>query len=306
MLAALVALLAQFLHIGLMVLAAPLAAGFAAWLDARLGGRAGPSPLEPLRDLVRLSRKTVTLPESASFALSFGPVLCLAATLAAAALVPSFTLGMALSPVADGLVVASLLTMARVAACLTALDIGAAPSGRAAEHDTAIAILAEPGLLLLVFSLALMGGGFNLDQIVGQQREGLLLPATASAAALACLLALAFADLSASAPDLAQDLSGVDLAVARAAVWLRRVVWIDLIGALFLPVGMAGAAVGPGAWATGLLCWAAKLAAGVICLSVAQALLGRPARDTLPNLLGIAGLLALLATLIALSGVGSA
>ena len=39
--------------------------------------------------------------------------------------------------------------------------------------------------------------------------------------------ALAFTDISGLAPDMAGDLSGIDLAIDRSAGWLRRIVWID-------------------------------------------------------------------------------
>jgi len=54
----LLSLVAQLLHIGLMIAAAPTMAGLTDWLDARLTGRAGPPVLLPWRDLIRLSRKT--------------------------------------------------------------------------------------------------------------------------------------------------------------------------------------------------------------------------------------------------------
>jgi formate hydrogenlyase subunit 4 len=212
---------------------------------------------------------------------------------------------MALSPLADGLVVAGLLSIGRIAASLGALDVGNAPSGRAAEHGSALAILAEPAMVLLVFSLALMAGGFNLDLIIGQQREGLLAPAAASAVSLLCLLTLAFADLSGRASDLEGDLSGIDLAASRYAGWLRRVVWINLIGALFLPIGIAGVAFSIGEWLLGLLCWTVKLAFGTVCLAAAGALLGRPARNRLNDLLGVSVILALLAVAMVLSAAGS-
>ncbi|HVZ07355.1 NADH-quinone oxidoreductase subunit H [Rhodopila sp.] len=303
---AVIALMAQLVHLALVAVAAPAVASGLVWLDARLAGRTGPPLMQPVRELIRLSRKIPAVPENTSPVFVLGPSVGLAAIIAAAALVPSFSLGMALSPLADGLVVVSLLTIARIAACLTALDIGTAASGRAAEARTALAILAEPGLLLVVFALALMGGGFNLDQIIGQQRDGLLLPASASAVALACLLTLAFVDASAALPDLAAECSGIDLALSRAAGWLRTVVWINLLGALFLPIGMAGPFAGPLGWLLAILAWALKLAAATLGLALARTFLGRPGRQGLSNLLGITALIALLATLIALSGVGSA
>ena len=119
-------LLAQILHIGLMIAAAPTMAGMMDWLDARLSGRTGPPILLPWRDLVRLSRKTPMTLESVSVVSRLAPAFGLGATVSAAALVPSFTLGMALSPLADVLVIVSLLAVARIAAGLAALDSGAA------------------------------------------------------------------------------------------------------------------------------------------------------------------------------------
>jgi formate hydrogenlyase subunit 4 len=292
----------QIIHLALVLLAAPATAGAMGWLEARLAGHVGPSILLPWHLLVRLSRKTAVLPESASRALTLAPAVALSATICAAALVPSFTLGTAFEPLADAVVVASLLSVARVATVLGALDAGSAPSGVAAQNATALAVVAEPALLLFVFSLALMGGSFNLELVIGQQREGTLLPAAASALALIALLALVFADVCDMSEELQLDYSGIDLAVARVTVWLRRVVWIDLIGALFLPVGMAGPGDGPAEWGIGLLCWAIKLVVAIVCLAFVRALFGRASRRDMPNVAGVAALLALLATIVALAG----
>jgi len=301
-----VALLAQILHIALMVLAAPAAAGGLDWLDARLAGRSGPPLLLPWRDLARLARKTSAIPVSASRVLTFVPAVSLGATICAAALVPSFTLDTALAPLADGFVVASLLSVARVTTVFGALDTGSASLGLAAQRNCAFAVLAEPALLLFFFGMTLMGGSFNLDLIIGQQQEGTLHPAGASALALVSLLALAFADIGDASGGLDQDYSGIELAVTRATVWLRRLVWIDLIGCLFLPVGIAGPDGGPRDWAIGLGCWAVKLVVAIVGLSSIRALLGRVARRDMPDLAGIAALLALLAVIMVLASAGTA
>jgi formate hydrogenlyase subunit 4 len=299
----LLSLLTELLHIGLMLAAAPTAAGVAQWLDARLAGRTGPSILLPWRDLVRLSRKTPMLSESTSVVSRIAPTAALAATLTAAALVPSFTLGMALSPLADLLVIAALLSAARAAIALAALDSGAALAGLAQQGAGARAVVAEPAMMLVVVALALMGGSFNLDLIIGQQRDGVLLPAAASALALTALVALLLADVSAADPDPSDHVvSGMDLAMLRTTGWLRRLIWIDLIGGLFLPVGIAGTDSLPLAWLIGLAAWAFKLAAVVLCLSAARSLIGPIPRQGLPDLIGVAALLALLATIMVLAG----
>jgi formate hydrogenlyase subunit 4 len=299
-------LLAQVLHVGLMLVAAPTAAGAMDWVGARLVGRTGPPLLLPWRDLVRLSRKTPLLVEAASAASRLGPAVGLAATLSAAALVPSFALGMALSPLADILVIVSLLSAARVAFALAALDSGAALPGLAQQNASALAVLAEPARMLAVATLALMSGSFNLDLIIAQQREGVLLPATASAMVLTALLALTLADSAASDHGADQTFGGTSLAMIRTAGWLRRLIWIDLLGALFLPVGLTNAENGPLAWLIGLACWAIKLAACILAASGIRSAIGGMPRHSLPNLIGVAALLALLAVIMVLASAGTA
>jgi formate hydrogenlyase subunit 4 len=204
------------------------------------------------------------------------------------------------------LVVVSLLAVARSAEGLAALDSGAPLPGLAAQNASARAVLAEPALMLAVTTLALIDGSFNLDLIIGQQREGLLLPAAASAVALTAMLALAFAEASVARDSLDHMASGTGLAVSRMTGWLRRLIWIDLIGGLFLPVGMAVADNGPLAWLIGLAVWIIKLAAFVLGLSAIQTLLGRVPRHGLPDLVGVAALLALLATIMVLASSGTA
>jgi formate hydrogenlyase subunit 4 len=299
-------LLAQILHIGLMILVAPTAAGVMAWLEAKFTGRGGPPILLPWRDLVRLYRKTPMLIESVSVVSRFAPVIGLGVTLSASALVPSFVLGMALSPLADILVIVSLLTVARVAIALAALDGGAALPGLTQQGASSLAVLAEPALMLAMISLALMGGSFNLDLVIAQQREGVLAPAAASAVVLTALLALVLADLS--APDRGSEdvFGGMSLAMVRAARWLRWLIWIDLIGGLFLPIGMANAENAPLTWLLGLACWAIKLSAFMLVLSAIQTVLGRIPRRNLADLIGVAALLALLATMMVLASAGTA
>jgi len=90
------------------------------------------------------------------------------------------------------------------------------------------------------------------------------------------------------------------------AAWLRRLVWIDLIGGLFLPVGMANTDDGPLAWLIGLAAWGVKLAAFSLALCVVRTTLGRIPHHRLPDLIGVAALLALLATIMVLASSATA
>jgi formate hydrogenlyase subunit 4 len=294
-------LVAQLLHVALMIAAAPLAAGAADWLEARFAGRSGPPVLHPWRDLVRQSRKTPAETEAGSVVLRHAPAVAFGVTLAAAALVPSFTLSMALAPLADCLVVVSLLAVARVAEVLGALDGGAASPGLAAQNSSAAAVPAEAALIVIVVAMALMGGSFDLDTIINQVRDTGWYPGAAAAIVLAGLLVLAVIDHDAAGSGLDQVASDARLALMRQTAWIRRLVWFDLIGALFLPIGLATAGSGPIDWCAGLLAWAVRLGGFILGLAAIRALLGPVSSRRAPRAAAVGLVLGMIAIVLVLA-----
>jgi formate hydrogenlyase subunit 4 len=297
----LLSLVAQILHLGLMIAAAPLAAGVSGWLDARFTSRTGAPVMLPWRNLVRLSRKTPAETDSGSAVLHYAPVAALGITLSAAALAPSFSRSMALSPLADILVIASLLTSARVAMVLAALDQGESETGLAAQQSSALAVPAEAALILATFAIALMAGGFNLDLVMGQARDGGLSPVPAAALVLSALAAMALTDDGFALTGLDEAAAGKGLAMSRLTGWLRRLVWLDLIGALVLPFGYATAGAGPLEWSIGLACWAVKLGVMIVFLAGVRALLGRITARRAAEVAAAAAMLALIAAVMVLA-----
>ena len=133
------------------------------------------------------------LAENASPLFRAASIACFAATALAAALVPSFTLGMAFAPLSDLLVLGGLLAVARGVLALAALDAGTAPAGLAAARAASLACLAEPGIFLVILVLGLLGGTTNLDLLIGLQIQGMLQPVAAVALTAAALATLALA-----------------------------------------------------------------------------------------------------------------
>jgi formate hydrogenlyase subunit 4 len=307
--------LALLLHAALMAVATPALAGAMSALRSRLGGHAGAPLLQPFRDLRRLARKQPLLPESASPALAAAPLVGLAALALAALLVPSFTLDMTSAPAADLIVIAGLLATARIAVAVTGLDSGDAIGGLAAGRVMAAATLAEPALLLTIFAVATMAGSTNLNAVAGALREGgaglrvSLGLGLAAAATVGVVEAGQLAGGGVLGPG--QDtsrlaLSGWHLAVAMYGGWLRLLVWLSLLTAMFAPAGIATASGGALAWLGGLLAWGAKVAGLAVMLVLFEA--GRPALrlSHRPAVLGIALLLALLAVVFLFVGQGQA
>jgi len=265
----LVALLAQVLHVLLMLAAAPLVTGLIRTVKARLLGRVGPPVLQPWRDLARLARKQPVLAENASWLFAGAPAVAFTATLAAAALVPSFALGMTTAPLADLLVIAGLLTVARCALGLTGMDVGTAFGGIGSSREMMFAVFAEPALLLVIFTLSLLAGSTNLDVVAGALHDGALGLRVSLGLGLIAMLAIAVAENGRIPVDnpathleltmvheaMVLEYSGRHLALIEAASMLKLLVWFGLIGAIFVPFAIAPAGAPAIAWGLGLLGW---------------------------------------------------
>jgi formate hydrogenlyase subunit 4 len=286
-------LLAQILHVGLVATAAPSLLGIVAWLEGRLAGRAGPPLLQPWWELTKLLRKQTVLAESASSLAEDAPVVGAAATAIAASLVPSFALGMCFARFADLLVISGLLAVARCSFALTAMDAGTASAGLGAARSVLLTCLAEPARLLVLLVLALAAGSLNVDLIAAMQVESAIGWKVGVGLAFAASLLVALVD-TIRHDAVAEDIGGPGLALIGAADALRLLVWCNLIGAMFLPFGMASADAGPIAWAEGFICWLARTLLFAMVLAVLHAGLGVIGMRRASRMLGVAMMFGLL------------
>ncbi|TCZ60956.1 respiratory chain complex I subunit 1 family protein [Roseicella aquatilis] len=303
------AVLTQVLHIALMLAAAPAVVGVVRWLKARMLGRRGASPLQPFRDLDKLLRKQPVLAENASVVSEAAPYAAFAASLVAIALVPSFARGMAFAPLADLILLAGLLALARMALALAGMDVGTAFGGLGAAREMSFAAFAEPALLLSVLTLAILAGTTNLDLIGATFREGALGLRVSLGLAAMAMLAVAIAENARIPVDnpathleltmvheaMLLESSGRHLALWEYGAALRLTLWLSLLAAVFLPFGTAPAGSGPLAWVPGLLAWGLKM--GALCLALAgfESAIAKMRVFRVPEFLGAALLLALLA-----------
>src|SRR5690606_10526043 len=93
------------------------------------------------------------------------PYAIFAATWVAAALVPTFAAGLLFSWTADLIAIAALLGTARFFLALAGMDVGTSFGGIGSSREVMIASLAEPAMLLMVFTLALVAGSTQLSTI---------------------------------------------------------------------------------------------------------------------------------------------
>jgi len=302
------AVLTQLLHLALMLAAAPLVVGTTRWLKARMQGRRGASPLQPYRDIEKLLRKRPVLAENASIVSAVAPLLALAATISAAALVPSFAHGMALAPLSDLILLAGLLAAARVALALAGMDVGTAFGGLGAAREMSFAAFAEPALLLCVLNLAILAGTTNLDAIAVTMRDGQLGIRVSLGLAAVAMIAVAIAENGRIPVDnpathleltmvheaMLLESSGRHLALWEAQAGLRLTLWLALIAAVFVPFGTARAGAGPLAWLVGLVAFVVKMGVLVVALAAFESAVAKMRVFRVPEFLGAALLLALL------------
>jgi len=305
-------LLAQFVQMALVLALAPLLTGFVRKLKARLLRRRGPPLLQPYRDLLRLLHKEVVLAENASWLFRAAPYLVFATTWVAAALVPTFATGLLYSWSADLIAIIALLGSARFLLALAGMDVGTSFGGIGSSREVMIASLAEPAMLLIAFTVALVAGSTQLSTVaafMGSPEVGLRVSLGMAAIALVMVAIAENARIPVDNPATHLELtmvheamvleySGRHLAMIEFAAHLKLLLYVSLIACLFAPWGLASPGAGPVAFATGAAAWVGKLAVGGTMLAVFETAIAKMRVFRVPEFLGAALMLGLLATLL--------
>jgi len=151
------------IHITLVLLMPPLLLGVINQTKALFAGRTGAPLLQPYYELARLFRKGMVFSHTTTWVFRAGPVITLAAVLAASLLVP---LGRHLPPVAfdgDMILFAYLFGLARFFTIAAALDTGSAFEGMGSAREATFSCLAEPALFFSLIVLARLSGSLSLS-----------------------------------------------------------------------------------------------------------------------------------------------
>ena len=296
----------------LLVLAlAPLLTGFVRKVKARLLRRRGPPLIQPYRDLLRLLRKEVVLAENASWLFRAGPYLIFAATWVAAALVPTFATGLLFSWSADLIAIIALLGQSRFFLALVGMDVGTSFGGIGSSREMMFASLAEPAMIMIAFTVALVAGSTQLSVIANVMvTDGSLRVSLGLALAALAIVALAenaripvdnpatHLELTMVHEAMILEYSGRHLAVLEFAAALKLLLYMSLIGCIFLPWGLAPAGSGPAAYVLGLASYIGKLAVGGFLLVFFETSIAKMRVFRVPDFLGIALMLGFLGLLL--------
>lgn len=149
--------LAQLAQVLAALLLSPLLQGFILRYEERAQRAQGPSLLQPYRDLRKLFRKQLVVPDTASWIFWTAPVVAFTAMLTVPILIPVLTnYPLPLSDMGDILGGGLVLTLGAFFVNLAALDSGSAYGGMGASRTVMITILAEPTLILVFVGITLM------------------------------------------------------------------------------------------------------------------------------------------------------
>jgi formate hydrogenlyase subunit 4 len=311
-------LLVQGAQMALVLLLAPLFTGFVRKVKARLVRRQGPPLLQVYRDLVRLTRKEVVLAESASWLFRFIPYFVFAATWVAASLVPTFRTGLLFSWSADLIAIIALLGSGRFFLALAGLDVGTSFGGIGSSREVMIASLAEPAMIMIVFTLALIAGSTQLSTIAEFMTSPQVGLRVSLALALVGLVMVAIAENGRIPVDnpathleltmvheaMVLEYSGRHLALIELAGALKLVLYVSLLACLFVPWGIEAGGAGLPSLAVGVVAYAGKLALGGFLLGLFETSIAKMRVFRVPEFLGVALMLGLLATLLRFVSVG--
>ena len=296
----------------LLVLAlAPFLLGFTRKVKARMLRRRGPPLVQPYRDLLRLIRKQAVIAEEASWLFRSGLYMIFAATWVSAALVPTFATGLTFSWAADLIAITALIGSARFFLALVGMDIGTSFGGIGSSREMMFASLAEPAMIMIVFTVALIAGSTQLSSIaqfiltnaslrvsLGLALVALIIVAIAENARIPVDNPATHLELTMVHEAMVLEYSGRHLAMIELAAATKLLLYVSLIACIFFPWGLAGPDSDYSAVIVGVVSYLIKLLVGGFLLVLFETSIAKMRVFRVPDFLGIALMLGLLGTLL--------
>lgn len=288
---------------------APLVRGAISRLKARIQNRRGASVFRPYADLWKLFHKEDLIPATASPLFRFCPIILFAATLACAAFVPVLHASSMLGSRGDIILLVYLFALGRFFLLLGSQDGGSAFGGMGAAREALVSTLAEAPLLLGLIAVAVTAHTTSIAGIVGWTAARHPLELTSiHAFAFAALVLVTIAETGRVPVDnpathleltmiheaMVLEYSGPSLALIEWASATKLTLMFALIISLFAPWGIltGGSML---ALAVAIPAFAVKVLVLIVLLAVLESSVAKLRMYLVPEFLGIAGALSVLA-----------
>jgi len=299
------------LQTALLLLLAPLVSGCIKNWKAKLQNRRGPPPWQPYFDIAKFLRKDMVISEHASWIFSTAPYVVLITSLLVGLMVPMVTTQAPLSLFGGALTVVGLLALSRFFLALGGLDPGSAFGGMGSSREMTISAIAEPALMLAIFTVAITAGSTDLSRIAAvEQASSLKLLNPAHLMAFAALFIVLLAETGRIPVDnpathleltmiheaMLLEYSGRYLAYMEWGASIKQLVLMAILTNLFLPLGLATTNSALSV-SIGLAVFLAKLLALGVAVVIVETVNAKLRLFRVPDLLSAAFVLAALALL---------
>lgn len=307
----LASILGQFVDVLFAVLVAPLLTGWVNQCRAWLQNKSAPPLLQPYRVLHKLFIKDSVVARNATPLFRVAPYVVFGAMTLAGGIIPTLTTDLPLARAADALALVGLFALARVLLSLAAFDIGTAFGTLGARREMLVGFLAEPALLMVLFTASLIVSSTSLGSIAEAfaHREFVIYPSLAFAGVAFAMVSLAensripvdnpttHLELTMIHEAMILEYSGRHLALIEWASSLKLYAYSCIGIALFLPWGIATAA-SPATLLASMLVLLAKLAVGGALLAVIETVSAKMRIFRVPEFLAGSFLLAVIGMLV--------
>jgi len=304
-------LVSQLLEILIAVALAPLLTGWINQWRAWLQNRRAPGLLQPYRTMHKLFHKESVIADGASRLFRIAPYAKFGCMVLACAIIPTLSTDLPLSPAADAIALVGLFALARVFISLAAMDVGTAFGSMGARREMLVGFLAEPALLMVLFSASLISQSTSLTTIVETlaHREFAIYPGLAFAGVAFTMVSLAenarvpvdnpatHLELTMLHEALLLEYSGRHLALLEWAASLKLFAYSCIGLALFFPWGVAQAQA-PEAMLLALPVLVGKLAVGGALLALLETVSAKMRIFRVPEFLATAFILAVIGMLV--------
>jgi formate hydrogenlyase subunit 4 len=288
----------------------PFIIGLIRKVKARLQCRRGAGVLQPYADLAKLFKKQPVVSSTTSWIFTATPYIVFASTLVAGLLVPIFVSRNPFNFAGNVIALVYLLALGTFFLILAGLDAGSTFGGMGSSREAIVATLAEPAMMLSIFAIALTAGSTNLSTIVHKTAlmEGIITAPPPHLMALVAFFVVALAETGRVPVDnpathleltmiheaMLLEYSGRYLALLEWAAGIKLLVFLSVIANVFAPWGIA-TSVTPASVAVGMVVYFVKVSALALVIGVIESMFAKLRLFRVPELLGAAFILSLLA-----------
>jgi formate hydrogenlyase subunit 4 len=304
------AMVVVIVQIAMLLALSPFIIGLIRKVKARLQCRRGAGVLQPYADLAKLFKKQPVVSSTTSWIFTATPYIVFSSTLAAGLLVPIFVSQNPFNFAGNVIALVYLLALGTFFLILAGLDAGSAFGGMGSSREAIVATLAEPAMMLSIFAIALTAGSTNLSTIVHKTAlmEGIITAPPPHLMALVAFFVVALAETGRVPVDnpathleltmiheaMLLEYSGRYLALLEWAAGIKLLVFLSVIANVFAPWGIA-TSVTPAKVAVGMVVYVVKVSALALIIGVIESMFAKLRLFRVPELLGAAFILSLLA-----------